>query len=59
MLNRNDIPKEVIEEPQSTALIGDVDAFLAYCESGEAFLDWHTLIDRIWKNIEDGLIRYG
>jgi hypothetical protein len=34
------LPPELIEEPEETAVIGDIDAFMDYLESGQAERDW-------------------
>lgn len=34
------VPDEVFHDPDATALIGDIDAFMAYYESGQAAKDW-------------------
>jgi len=35
------LPAELAINPEDTAVIGDVDAFIAYLESGQAMRDWH------------------
>lgn len=34
------MPVELRMEPEETTVIGDVDAFIAYIESGQDCLDW-------------------
>lgn len=36
-------PAELIDEPNDTAVIGDLEAFMAYLESGQAWHDWQEL----------------
>jgi hypothetical protein len=38
------LPPELIEEPADTTVVGNIDAFIAYVESGRALLDWHERI---------------
>jgi hypothetical protein len=35
------LPAELAIAPEDTAIIGDVDAFIAYLENGQAMRDWH------------------
>jgi len=34
------LPRELLNIPEDTAVIGNVDAFIAYIESGQAAQDW-------------------
>lgn len=34
------MPVELHMEFEETSVIGDVNAFIAYCEDGRAYLDW-------------------
>jgi hypothetical protein len=34
------LPPELLEEPEETTVVGDVEAFIAYVESGQALQDW-------------------
>jgi hypothetical protein len=34
------LPPELAEELEDTAVVGDIDAFIDYIESGQAALDW-------------------
>jgi len=36
------LPTELVNEPEDTAVVGDIDAFIAYIESGQALEDWNT-----------------
>ena len=36
------LPTELIIEPEDTTVVGDVDAFIAYVENGQALRDWHA-----------------
>ncbi len=35
------LPAELAIEPEDTTVIGDIEAFIAYLESGQALRDWH------------------
>ena len=37
------LPTELFDEPDDTVIIGDLDAFMAYLESGQAWHDWHEM----------------
>jgi hypothetical protein len=39
------LPPELIEEPADTAVVGDIDAFITYIESGRAQKDWQERLD--------------
>lgn len=41
------LPPELWQEPEDTTVIGDLDLFIEYLESGQAEQDWHELI-AIW-----------
>jgi hypothetical protein len=47
------LPPELAETSEETALLGDVDAFLAYYESGQAFADWHERMARSTRELEE------
>ena len=36
------LPAELSVVPESTAVVGDIDAFITYLESGQALRDWHA-----------------
>lgn len=38
------LPAELAIEPEDTTVIGDVEAFMEYVESGQALRDWHDRI---------------
>jgi hypothetical protein len=42
----------LMKEPDDTAVIGDVDAFINYLERGYALQDWRLLHKRAEKEIE-------
>ena len=42
----------LIKEPDDTAVIGDVDAFMTYLERGYALQDWRLLHKRALREIE-------
>lgn len=46
-------PPELTEHPDDTVVIGDVDAFIEYVESGQAFDDWNTRIAVATKELEE------
>ena len=39
------LPPELIEEPAETTVVGEVDAFMTYVESGRALKDWQERLD--------------
>jgi hypothetical protein len=45
-------PTELIDEPNDTAVIGDLEAFMAYVESGQAWHDWQELCTTAHKEFE-------
>ena len=36
------LPVELLEEPAETTVVGDIEAFMAYVESGQALQDWNA-----------------
>ena len=36
-------PNEFVDEPNDTAVVGDLDAFMTYVETGQALQDWNAL----------------
>ena len=34
------LPPELLDIDDHTAIVGDIDTFIAYVESGQALLDW-------------------
>ena len=47
------LPPELTEHPDDTAVIGDIDTFIEYVESGQAFHDWNTRITATMKELEE------
>jgi hypothetical protein len=47
------LPPELVETPEDTAIIGDLDAFIEYLESGQALDDWHARIAQRAKELEE------
>jgi hypothetical protein len=47
------LPPELAEIPEETAVIGDVDAFIKYLESGQALQDWNERIAQRLKELEE------
>jgi hypothetical protein len=47
------LPPELAELPDDTAVIGDLDAFMQYIESGQAFQDWNERIAQRAKELEE------
>jgi len=35
------LPAELAIEPEDTTIVGDIDTFIAYVESGQALHDWY------------------
>ncbi len=38
------LPNELWGIPEETAVVGDIDAFMAYCEDGRAYKEWIALM---------------
>jgi hypothetical protein len=36
------LPTEIVNELEDTTVVGDIDALIAYIESGQALEDWNT-----------------
>ena len=47
------LPLELLEHPEETAVIGDIDAFIAYIENGQALQDWNQRIAASMKELEE------
>jgi hypothetical protein len=47
------LPPELLEEPEETAVIGDLDAFMQYIDSGQAEQDWHERIAIRLRELEE------
>lgn len=47
------LPPELAETPEETTVIGDVDAFIEYLESGQALQDWNERIAQRLKELEE------
>ena len=45
-------PNEFVDEPNDTAVVGDLDAFMHYLENGQALQDWHALCQTACKELE-------
>lgn len=37
------LPLELVAAPEETTVVGDIDAFMVYVESGQAYQDWQRL----------------
>jgi hypothetical protein len=46
-------PPELLEHPDDTAVIGNIDDFIAYIESGQALQDWQQRIAAVMKELEE------
>jgi hypothetical protein len=46
------LPTELIEASDETEVIGDIDAFIEYVESGQALRDWHDRLGVIAEEYE-------
>jgi hypothetical protein len=49
------LPMPLNDETDDTAVIGDLDAFMTYVESGRALQDWHALCKAAAKEMDDFL----
>lgn len=47
------LPPELAETQEETTVIGDVDAFIEYFESGQALQDWNERIAQRMKELEE------
>jgi hypothetical protein len=47
------LPPELAEAPEETTVIGDVDAFIEYLESGQAFQDWNERLAQRARELEE------
>jgi hypothetical protein len=47
------LPPELLEEPEDTTVIGDVEAFMDYLDSGQAERDWHERIALRIRELEE------
>jgi hypothetical protein len=47
------LPPELAEIAEETTVIGDVDAFMEYIESGQALQDWNERIAQRMKELEE------
>ena len=51
------LPIELIQEPEDTTVVGDIEAFMIYVETGQAARDYHERISFRLKELEDTLGR--
>jgi hypothetical protein len=47
------LPPELFDIDDDTAIVGDIDAFIAYVESSQALLDWQECIDLRLREFEE------
>ena len=47
------LPPELLEEPEDTTVIGDVEAFMDYLDSGQAERDWHERMALRIRELEE------
>ncbi|TSC63000.1 MAG: hypothetical protein G01um101448_140 [Parcubacteria group bacterium Gr01-1014_48] len=47
------LPPNLAEHPEDTAVVGDIEAFIEYVESGQAFLDWNERLAQRRKELEE------
>lgn len=47
------LPTKLFEEPEETAVVGDVDAFIQYVENGQAEQDWYMLIELYRQELDE------
>jgi hypothetical protein len=47
------LPPELIEHPDDTTVIGDIDAFIEYLESGQALRDWNERLAATLRELEE------
>jgi hypothetical protein len=47
------LPPELAELPEDTAIVGDLEAFMDYLESGQALQDWNERLAQRLKELEE------
>jgi hypothetical protein len=47
------LPPELAELPEDTAIVGDLEAFMDYIESGQALQDWNERLAQRLKELEE------
>ncbi len=47
------LPPELLEVPEETAVIGDIDTFMEYVDSGQAERDWDERIAIRRRELEE------
>ena len=47
------LPPELAETLEETTVVGDLDAFIAYLESGQALQDWNERIAQTARELEE------
>jgi hypothetical protein len=47
------LPLELLEEPAETTVVGDIEAFIAYVESGQALQDWNARLTARRQELEE------
>jgi hypothetical protein len=47
------LPPELADTPEDTTVIGDLDAFIDYLESGQALRDWNERIAQRAKELDE------
>ena len=50
---RESLPSELTAAEEDVAIVGDVDAFLRYVESGEALRDWQERRSQVQQEMEE------
>ncbi|GIX48956.1 MAG: hypothetical protein KatS3mg131_3167 [Candidatus Tectimicrobiota bacterium] len=47
------LPPELAATPEDTAVVGDIDALIAYIESGQALQDWEERRAALLRELEE------
>ena len=47
------LPPELIDTSEETTVVGDLDAFIAYVESGQALGEWNERLARRTQALEE------
>ncbi len=47
------LPPELASAPEDTTVIGDIDAFMEYIESGQALQDWNERRAALLRELEE------
>ena len=49
------LPSELAQVPENTAVVGDLDEFIAHVESGQAAIEWQMRLEKRVKDLKEVL----